>query len=113
MKRYFFCTLVACITLTSLKASPLRERIYVQTDKHLYLAGEPVLMKFFTTNPEQIPVVFSKIAYAELVSDSIALLQIKVELTGGTGAGRMLLPADLPSGYYRMIAYTQYMIINA
>ena len=87
----------------------LRERIYVQTDKQLYLAGEPVLMKFFTTDPEQMPIVYSKIAYAELVRDSVALLQIKVELIGGASAGRMLLPADLPTGYYRLIAYTQYM----
>jgi len=87
----------------------LYERIYVQTDKQLYLAGEPVLMKFVTTNAEQIPLVFSKIAYAELVNNSVALIQIKVELNNGTGSGQMLLPSDLPSGYYRLIAYTQFM----
>ena len=87
----------------------LRERIYVQTDKQLYLAGEPIRMKFLTTNHEQIPIAFSKIAYAELVADSLARMQIIVELTKGTGEGIMQLPADLPTGYYRLIAYTQYM----
>jgi len=97
------------IVLGFANASPLRERIYLQTDKHLYLAGEPVLMKFLTIDQDQIPIVFSKVAYAELVGNSIAQIQIKVELINGTGAGRMLLPADLPTGYYRLIAYTQYM----
>ena len=87
----------------------LRERVYLQTDKHLYLAGEPILVKLLTTDTEQIPIVFSKIVYVELVGDSIALLQIKVELTNGTGTGHIMLPVNLPAGYYRLIAYTQFM----
>jgi len=117
MKRYICCILLAGFAFNSLTPCPtpqergelLCERIYVQTDKHLYLAGEPVLMKFLTTNSKQIPLVFSKVAYAELVADSIARLQIKVSMTNGTGAGMMQLPADLPTGYYRLIAYTQFM----
>ena len=106
MKKYICCIILICIAFHSFA---LQERIYVQTDKHLYLAGEQVLMKFVTTNDEQIPLVFSKIGYAELVKDSLALIQIKVELNGGTGSGQMFLPADLPTGYYRLIAYTQFM----
>jgi len=117
MKRYICCIILAGIAFYHLTPCPspqergelLRERIYVQTDKHLYLAGEPVLMKFLTTDSKQIPLVFSKVAYAELVADSIAQLQIKVALTNGTGTGMMQLPADLPTGYYRLIAYTQFM----
>ena len=109
MKRFFCGILLTCTGLILLSASSLHERIYLQTDKHLYLAGEPVLMKLATTDQEQIPLVFSKVAYVELVSESVARLQIKVELTNGTGAGRMLLPTDLPTGYYRLIAYTQFM----
>ena len=109
MKRYFCCILLIFITLNFVEASPLRERVYLQTDKHLYLAGEPVLMKLLTTGSDLIPLTFSKIAYVELVNDSIAQLQIKIELTNGTGTGQILLPADLPTGYYRLIAYTQFM----
>ena len=109
MKRYFCCILLICITLGFVKASQLRERVYVQTDKHLYLAGEQVLMKLITTDSDLIPLTFSKIAYVELTNDTIARLQITVELTNGTGTGQMILPVDLPTGYYRLIAYTQYM----
>ena len=87
----------------------MRERIYVQTDKHLYLAGEPILMKFVTTDSELIPLAFSRVAYAELVNDSVSLVQMMVELNNGVGTGRMVLPVDLPTGYYRLIAYTNFM----
>ena len=109
MKRYICCTLLIIASLHFLDASPLRERVYLQTDKQLYLAGESVLLKVVSLDQEQIPLTLSKIAYVELVGDSIARLQIMIELTDGTGSGQMQLPANLPTGYYRLIAYTQYM----
>ena len=112
MKRYFCCILLISVAgqlFGQYGRVELHERVYVQTDKQLYLAGEPVLMKLLTVDAERIPLVFSKVAYVELVDDSIARMQIKVELANGTGTGRMLLPTDLPTGYYRLIAYTQFM----
>ena len=85
------------------------ERVYVQTDKQLYLSGELVLMKVMTVDPALIPIVFSKVAYVELVDDTLAQVQIKVALTDGIGEGRMQLPPELPTGTYRLIAYTQFM----
>ena len=120
MKRYFCCILFTVLAFNfsgsfavqffgKTVGAELRERIYVQTDKQLYLAGEPVLMKVLTADPDQIPLTFSKIAYVELIGDSVAREQIKLELIDGVGTGRMQLPTDLPTGYYRLIAYTQYM----
>ena len=112
MKRYILSLLLSVLWLQFFGKTgdiELRERIYVQTDKQLYLAGEQIRMKLLTLDTEQISLVFSKVAYAELVGDSIARVQIKVALSDGIGEGRMLLPVDLPTGYYRLIAYTQYM----
>jgi len=114
MKKYFYCIFCFCIVWNvhlsgNVRKDELRERIYLQTDKQLYLAGELVLIKLFTVGQEQIPLVLSKIAYVELAGDSIAQIQIMIGMTGGTGFGQMQLPADLPSGYYRLIAYTQFM----
>ena len=116
MKKFFCYLFLIGIAVHPLHATPLnvvqfelRERVYVQTDKQLYLSGEPILLKFVTTDPENIPLVFSKVAYAELVDNSVSRIQIMVELHNGTGAGRMQLPADLPTGYYRLVAYTQFM----
>jgi len=101
---YFVFNSIECFA-----SENFRERIYLQTDKHLYLAGEPILIKLVTTDTELVPTAFSRIAYVELVRDSIAELQIMVELRNGVGTGQMILPANIPSGYYRLIAYTQFM----
>jgi len=85
------------------------ERIYLQTDKNLYLAGESILMKIITTDYKHNPIIFSKVAYVEITDDSDTKIQIMVSLNNGIGTGRVLLPVDLQSGYYRIIAYTQYM----
>ena len=87
----------------------LNERVYVQTDKKVYLSGEQIRLKMMTLDAEHLPLILSKIAYAELADDSIGRVQIIVALTKGVGEGLMQLPADLPSGVYRLIAYTQFM----
>ena len=86
-----------------------QERTYLQTDKQLYLAGELLWLKLYTTDTAGKLLSLSKIGYVELLRDSIPEVQIKVDITEGTGAGWMELPATLPTGYYRLIAYTRYM----
>ena len=111
MKRFFCYIILIGIAFQlygKVGTGDLRERVYLQTDKQLYLAGEAIWMKLFTTNSDFIPISFSKVAYVELI-DSVAQIQIKVELTNGVGQGRMQLSPDLPTGYYRLIAYTQFM----
>lgn len=87
----------------------LRERIYLQTDKQTYLAGELLWVKLYLTDADGIPNSFSKIGYIELVDETTAQVQVKVEITGGTGACCLELPATLPTGYYQLIAYTRQM----
>ncbi|MDR3141620.1 MAG: hypothetical protein LBU37_07850 [Tannerellaceae bacterium] len=109
-------TLKKCIILAALLYSgqakgntSVQERVYLQTDKELYLAGELLWLKLYTTDAEGRLFSFSKTGYIELVNDSIPEVQIKVDITDGTGAGWIELPALLPAGYYRLIAYTRYM----
>jgi hypothetical protein len=87
----------------------LAERVYLQTDKQLYLAGELVYLKAFTVTPEKLPLMTSKIVYVELLDETNSREQIKIELTNGVGEGWMELPLDLPTGHYRLTAYTRYM----
>jgi hypothetical protein len=105
-----------CILLTALLYSwqvkgntSVQERVYLQTDKELYLAGELLWLKLYTTDAGGRLSSFSKIGYIELVNDSIPEVQIKVDITDGSGAGWIELPALLPTGYYRLVAYTHYM----
>jgi len=85
------------------------ERVYLQTDKQLYLAGELVYMKLFTVTTERKPLSFSKIVYIELLDATNTHVQVKIELINGVGEGWMELPVDLSTGYYRLTAYTRFM----
>ena len=87
----------------------LAERVYLQTDKQLYLAGELAYLKAFTVTPEKKPLSFSKIVYVELLDEANPRVQVKIELTSGIGEGWMELPLNLPTGYYRLTAYTRFM----
>ncbi len=110
--RTFFCILYLGFTLRLFAQGEydgLRERMYLQTDKQLYLSGELAWMKVMTITQEGLPLSFSKVAYIELLDATNAQVQIKVELSDGTGAGWIQLPVDLPTGYYRLVAYTRFM----
>jgi len=87
----------------------LAERVYLQTDKPLYLAGELAYLKAFTVTPDKKPLTFSKIVYVELLDETNPKVQVKIELSNGIGEGWLELPINLPTGYYRLIAYTRYM----
>ena len=100
--------LIFCVGQLPL-AAQTRERVYLQTDKQLYMSGELLWLKLYTTDTDGKLLSLSKIGYVELVRDSIPEVQIKLDIRDGVGAGWMELPAMLPTGYYRMIAYTRYM----
>ena len=100
--------LICCVGQLSLIAQT-QERVYVQTDKQLYMSGELLWLKLYTTDTEGKLLSLSKIGYVELIRDSIPEIQIKLDIQDGTGAGWIELPVALPTGYYRMKAYTRYM----
>ena len=100
--------LICCVGQFTLIAQT-QERVFVQTDKQLYMSGELLWLKLYTTDTEGKLLSLSKIGYVELIRDSIPEIQIKLDIQDGTGAGWIELPVALPTGYYRMIAYTRYM----
>jgi hypothetical protein len=100
------CTLAASFAQTE---EPFRERLFLQTDKDLYLAGESVWLKAVATDADGRPSDLSKVGYVELLDASAPQVQIKLELKNGVGEGSFFLPPTLPTGYYRLVAYTRYM----
>jgi len=110
MKHYIYLLLLFMLCMGQMQAyAQLQERVYLQTDKQLYLAGELLWLKLYTTDMEGQLMSFSKIGYVELIHDSIPEIQVKIDIREGTGAGWMELPAMMPTGYYRIIAYTRFM----
>ena len=85
------------------------ERIYLQTDKQLYIVGELIWLKAYTTDAAGKLQEFSKVGYVELLSDSKPEVQVKLEIKNGVGIGWIELPAMLETGNYRLSAYTNYM----
>ncbi|MDR0231117.1 MAG: hypothetical protein LBI82_03245 [Dysgonamonadaceae bacterium] len=94
----------------SLKAKePFYERVYVHTDKDCYVAGEDILLKFYVVDNRFQPSSLSKVGYVEICNTEKPLMQLKVALEKGGGAGKISIPMNLPSGIYQLSGYTRYM----
>lgn len=98
-----------CFAFSSSAANELRERVYVQTDKKMYVSGELAWLKILTTDENGIPLDFSKVGYVELLDETGSKVQTKLNIEKGCGSGTLLLPAALPTGTYRLVGYTRYM----
>ena len=89
----------------------LQERIYVHTDRELYLAGEILWFKLYNVNTASNKSIdFSKVAYVEIIDkNQKPVLQAKIAIDKGSGSGSLYLPVSLPSGNYQFRAYTSWM----
>ena len=85
----------------------IRERVYVSTDREVYVAGDAVWLSAFCVDAATGRLsAFSKTAYVEVHSASGMVQTSKIALDGGRGGGRLTLPNTLPTGNYKLIAYT-------
>ena len=108
MKRVLY-TLACLITAAIMQAQTVKERIEAITDKELYLIGEQMAIKLYATDNTGKSVNLSRVAYVELNGDEENNLRLKVEMTNGQGQAVVKLPYTLPTGTYRLTAYTRWM----
>ncbi|MEP6595793.1 MAG: hypothetical protein ABJA71_07590 [Ginsengibacter sp.] len=89
----------------------IKEKIFVHTDKSLYVAGEIALFKLYDVDASNHePLELSKVAYVEILdSNNKHSLQAKIALHNGEGNGSFYLPLTLTSGNYKLRAYTNWM----
>jgi len=92
-------------------ANNLQEKIFVHTDKEMYLAGEIIWFKLYYTSAGTNKLLdLSKIAYVEVIDkNQKPVLQVKISIEKGTGSGSLYLPVSLTSGNYQFRAYTNWM----
>ena len=111
MKRLspYIALLLAWLTLSTQAANHPVERLHTLTDKRLYLSGELLWLKLCLTDEAGLPLDDSRIGYVELLDESGPVAQAQIALQAGVGEGWLELPAPLPSGYYRLVAYTRQM----
>jgi len=89
------------------------ERVYISTDRDLYVAGESVwisLYCFDMSNKETRLSELSSVAYVELRSAVSLASTAKISIDKGRGSGKIDLSPSLPTGNYRLIAYTKQML---
>lgn len=97
------------LSATSLGAQEsafLRERTFLTTDRDSYAAGEQILCSAFSMDSPATLSGFSAIAYVELVGTEGTVATGKIGLVNGRGAGSVAIPHDVPTGNYRITAYT-------
>ncbi len=108
MKKNFtiFLLLLACLLPLSAQ-NHLRERVYLSTDKAVYVAGDALWCSAYCVDVNIRRLSgFSSTAYVELHSTDGLACTGKIALEKGRGAGRIDLPNTLPTGNYRLLAYT-------
>ena len=94
-------TLLFCLLSASLLRVPgaerLRERVYLSTDRDVYVAGDAVWLSAWCVDAGSGRLSgFSKTAYVEIHSADKLVQTAKIALDGGRGAGRLFLPTTLP-----------------
>ena len=109
MKKFLIVLYCLSLPLLSVQgAERLRERVYLSTDRDVYVAGDAVWLSAWCMDAVTGRLsAFSKTAYVEVHSPAGMVQTAKIALDGGRGAGRLTLPTTLPTGNYRLLAYTQ------
>lgn len=102
MKKILLLTLIALHTL----AAGAGDRIHVVTDRNAYVAGDPVFCSVFAVDENGRISDFSAVSYLELISADGTLTEAKIGLFNGRGAGSFRIPANAPTGNYRLVGYT-------
>ena len=88
-----------------------QETIFVHYNTSLLFAGEYLYYKVYciNTNTSNLSNI-SRIAYVELISsEGENVFKHKIELIESEGYSDFFIPTSVPSGNYKLLAYTQWM----
>ena len=105
MKKHLFIVLALSACIQAEAAIPV-ERIYVSTDRNVYIAGDAVWCSLTSLNEKARFSNESAVSYLELVSEGGTVCTAKIGLLEGRGAGSFRIPVTTPTGTYRLVAYT-------
>ncbi|MEX0275296.1 MAG: hypothetical protein AB3N16_13055 [Flavobacteriaceae bacterium] len=96
--------------LLPLKKVPL-EKMYVHLSSNLLFSGEYMYYKLYVINAQTHKAsAISSVGYIDLVNaQGQIIFNHKVRLEKGVAQGDFFLNTDVPSGHYKLVAYTQWM----
>ncbi len=89
-----------------------QEKMFIHYNTTLLFAGEYLYYRLYCLNVENNHLSdISKIGYVELIGENgEAIFKHKIKLENGFGQGDFFLPVSVPSGNYKLIGYTQWML---
>jgi hypothetical protein len=97
-------------SLDSFSLANPQEKVYLQTDRSRYLAGESIWFKAYCTLFEK-PGILSKVVYVTLSDAKGTVIEKKqLQLKNATAAGEFGLAPTMASGNYTLSAYTLWML---
>ena len=93
--------------LSSAAQGHLCERVYVSTDKDVYVSGDELFLSAFCIDMSTGRLSgTSRTAYVEIISPDGPVQTAKLALDGGRGGGAIRLLNTIPTGNYQLVAYT-------
>lgn len=87
----------------------IRERIFLQSDRDIFVAGEDLLFTIHLFNSSGNPLTTSKFGYIALRSPEQVIIRQSIELDQSFSHGHLYLPDTLSTGYYELVAFTNWM----
>ncbi len=89
-----------------------KEKIFIHYNTSLLFSGSYLYYRVYCfNNKNNLLSDISKIAYIELIDQKKqSIFKHKVQLKNGLAQGDFFLPVDVPSGNYKLIGYTQWML---
>ncbi len=89
-----------------------QEKVFLHFNTSMLFSGEYLYYSLYCFNEENnLLSNISKIAYVELLNEKKeAIFKHKIRLENGLGQGDFFLPITVPSGNYKLIGYTQWML---
>lgn len=90
------------------------ESLLVKTNTSTVLTGETLYYQLFCLNKTNVFSDISEIAYIEVINNKKeSVFKNKISLKNGIGSGDYFIPTTLPTGNYKLIAYTSWMLNNS
>ena len=87
-----------------------RETVTMHFSHECPFTGEVLWFKVYCTILGFEGKHLSSLCFVELVSnENISVIRKKIGLSGGEGSGELLIPGNIPTGIYYVIAYTNWM----
>ncbi|MCK0132362.1 hypothetical protein MWU59_12695 [Flavobacteriaceae bacterium F08102] len=89
-----------------------REKVYINTNTQLLFVGEYLYFSFNCLEEQtSTPSTVSTMGYVDLINeDKKVLFRQKLRLNKGKAQGDIFIPVTLPSGNYKIIGYTKWML---